>query len=81
MNIPEIMDGIDLDHVIDLATSPGYSLVAVRLHAVIEQQREKLEQDLTLEETAKVRGMITGLKLALDMPRQMRQEYEAAHPK
>jgi hypothetical protein len=81
VNIPEIEDGIDLDHVIDLVTTQGYSLLVARVLAVIEQQREKLEQDLPPDETAKVRGMIAGLRMSLDAPKQMRREYEAAHPK
>lgn len=50
-----------------LNDDPGFALVVRRILETIEQLRNELENDLTPEETIKIRGKIAGLRVALDV--------------
>lgn len=46
---------------------PGFALILARILETIEQLRSELEQDISPEETTKIRGKIAGLRLALEI--------------
>lgn len=47
---------------------PGYALIQARIRDTIERFRSDLESDQTHESTIRARGLIAGLRLALEIP-------------
>lgn len=70
-----LRDGMDREHMEQVLQSQGYALIKQRLQGVLTGELEALARDLSPEDTAKKRGLIAGLRLALSLPQQMLGEY------
>ena len=68
------LDGIDAEHVRQTCESPGWQLIRQRIERTTSLKVTELLQPLDPVKTAKVRGMIEALNLALDIPRILQQE-------
>ncbi len=58
-------DSSDLDAIEELEVAPGFRLVQERIQATIEDSVRELERDSDAGRTAKIRGMLSGLRTAL----------------
>jgi hypothetical protein len=72
----EILDSGDKDDLEELLLSPGYALVRKRIEGTVADMSNELAADLDLVATAKLRGKIAGLKLALSVPQILIGEAE-----
>lgn len=69
MKRPSINDKeLKSEHLRQTLDQAGWLLIEDRFRMMLQQYREELEQDLTHEETVKVRGKIRALKSVLDVP-------------
>jgi hypothetical protein len=62
------LDASDLDAIRELTASAGHALVHMRISSEITRLREELERPQTEDRTNVLRGMITGLRTALEIP-------------
>jgi hypothetical protein len=77
MSKPVIFDDIGAAAVRELQgeTHLGYRLMAARMREHLALLRVRLETDLEPTETARVRGSIETIKLALEIPTKLLNEY------
>lgn len=68
------LDPVDADHIRRVTESRGWQLIRQRVERTLELKVAELQQPLDPVKTAEVRGMIQGLRLALDVPRILRAE-------
>lgn len=68
------LDPIDLDNLEEMTSSGVYKLCEKRLDQVIQQQVAQLVEPHTEAETAMIRGVIKGLRIAQDIPKILRIE-------
>jgi len=69
-SISEKIDALDL-----LLASPGWDLVRERLELQLQRDQAELEREAGPEQTAKLRGQIARLRMMLELPAGMREEY------
>jgi len=70
-------DASDLDAIQTLIHSAGYRILRQRELDTIERLRNDLERPVPVQATAELRGRISGLRLALDLPNILQAEIEA----
>ena len=70
----EKLDRVDVDHVDQTVRSRGWQLIRQRIERTLEQKRVELEHDAGEVATAKLRGFIEGMKLALEIPKMLMQD-------
>lgn len=76
--LAKLRDDMDREHLEQVLRSQGYDQIQQRVQGVLVAEIEKCAtQDLDPVETAKQRGVIAGLRLALALPTQMLSEYRA----
>lgn len=68
------LDALDAEEIAAAIHTPGYRLIAGRIEAMLAAKRAELEQDLTPEATAAVRGYIAGVKRCQEVPRILIEE-------
>lgn len=67
---PEKPDRIDAEEILNLLKSPAWTLIAGRIDAeVVRQNADLVEARHTEAEMNEIRGMILGLRKALEIPR------------
>ena len=64
----------ELDFLDELIESPGWELLRARLELQLIRECDELERDSSEVESAKSRGAIRTLRLALGLPQMMRDE-------
>lgn len=75
--LAKLRDDVDREHLEEVLRSAGYGIYKQRLLGVIVAEMDKLCTDLDPAQTAKKRGLIEGLKLAVTLPEAMLSEYKA----
>lgn len=68
------LDGIDADHIGRVLDSRGWQLIKQRIEKALAMRIDELQGDLDALKTAEVRGVIQGLKLALQIPNILKGE-------
>lgn len=76
-----LRDDVDREHLRECTDSSGYQILMAHTEATIQQLRDKLEQDASPEDTAKIRGQIAGLRLALKLPKMLFEAYATERKK
>lgn len=62
------LDGIDIDDIEQTTSSRGWQLIRQRIERTLAGKRAELEHDADSVATAKLRGFIEGLGLAMKVP-------------
>lgn len=76
------LDGIDVGQALEVARSDGYRIITDRMRAIhASKLRELRDSKLTHDETQALRGMLDGIDRCLDVPDQIRREWEAGKKK
>ena len=70
-------DSDDLEDLQDTLRSPGYGRIREHLGRVIEAKIRELVQPSDGETTARLRGEIAGLQVALEAPTQLQRQMKA----
>jgi hypothetical protein len=65
---------LDVDAIDTLLDSPGWELVQRRLEEMLENDRVALERTTTEGETNRYRGRVFAYRIALNLPKIMRDE-------
>jgi len=71
---PEPLDSADLDALRELEQSPGYILVMERIFETIKKKRDDLERIDSRGDL--LRGELSGLRLALNIPAILKEEIK-----
>lgn len=77
------LEPADADDIAETLDSRGYRQIALRLHQTIEDHRIQLEAKMEERETNFQRGVIAGLRTALQIPEILQSEarrHEQQHP-
>ena len=69
-SISENIDALDL-----LLASTGWDLVRERLEMQLQRDQADLEREVGPETTAKIRGQIARLRMMIELPAGMREEF------
>ncbi|HLG99843.1 MAG TPA: hypothetical protein VKX49_26270 [Bryobacteraceae bacterium] len=67
-NRREKLDGIDHDHISQVIDSRGWQLIRRRIEETRDRKMRELVNPLDPVDTAKLRGEIRGLEVALSVP-------------
>jgi len=67
----------DLEEIQDTLRSPGYGRIRDHLGRVIEAKVRELVKPLDSEATARLRGEIAGLQVALEAPGELQRQIKA----
>ncbi len=71
---PRNLDAVDGELLESLLHSRGWQLTRQRLEHELSMQQTDLEREHTETETAHIRGMIGGLRLAIALPERIEKE-------
>lgn len=66
--MPELPDSAEMDALREMLRSPAWGLMIGRIHAEIDRRHWELEKPLDIEKTSTLRGLIAGLRIALNVP-------------
>lgn len=69
-SISEQIDALDL-----LLDSAGWALVRTRLEVQLDRDQADLEREVGPEQTAKIRGQIARIRMMINLPAAMREEF------
>jgi hypothetical protein len=71
-------DAGDLEELQDTVRSPGYSQIRTHLARLVEAKLRELVKPSDAEATARLRGEIAGLQIALEVPTELQRDMKAA---